>query len=76
MQRETNIEDCLDISLSLVTPMESSGVMEGSKKQPEGLVRDDADHSNIGGLRDYLHRPLPEGQEHGFETSQQAVKLA
>ena len=56
--------------------MESSGVMEGSKKQSEGLVRDDADHSNIGGLRDYLHRPLSEGEEHGFETSQQAVKLA
>ena len=76
MQRETNHEDFLDISLSLVTPMESSGVVEGSKKQSEGLVRDGADHSNIGGLRDYLHRPFSERQEYGFETSQQAVKLA
>ena len=54
--------------------MESSGVMEGSKKQSEGLVRDYADHSNIGDLRDYLHHLLSEEQEHGFEISQQAVK--
>ena len=56
--------------------MESNGIMEVSKKQSEGLVRNDADHSNSGGLRDYLHPLLSEEQEHGFETLQQAlVKL-
>ena len=50
--------------------------MEGSMKQSEGLVRNDADHSNSGGLRDYLHPLLSEEQKHGFETLQQAlVKL-
>ena len=51
----------------MVTSVERSGFMEGSKKQSEGLVRSDADHADIGSLGDYLHRLSSEDQKHGFE---------
>ena len=63
----------MDTGPFVVAPMERSGIMEGSKKQSDGLVRDDADHSNIGALGDYLHPLLSEEQERGIETLQQTL---
>jgi hypothetical protein len=66
-------EGVMDTGPFMVTPLERSGVMEGSEKQSEASVRDDADHSNIGGFGDYLHPFLSEEQEHRLETLQQAL---
>ena len=63
----------MDTGPFVVAPMERSGIMEGSKKQSDGLVRGDANHPNIGGLGDYLHPLLSEEQEHGIETLQQTL---
>jgi hypothetical protein len=66
-------ESVMDTGPFMVTPMERSCLMEGSKKQSKGLVRDDANHPNFGGLGDHLHPLLSEEQEHGPETLQQAL---